>query len=191
MNLNNEITREVRRSITTSILIIAAGILAIIAPHVSGIAAAIVIAGLLVVVGAFHLAFAWQMTKKSGFWWETMLGLLYVATGGYMLLQPSVGLATLTILLAAWLFIEAFVEFILAFHFRPARGWGWLVLDGVITLILGVLICLTWPASANWLLGTLVGISMLFSGTARLMLSLAARDVVKAIHDEAVAAAAS
>jgi len=191
MNLNNEITREVRRSIATSILIIAAGILAIIAPHVSGIAAAIVIAGLLVVVGAFHLAFAWQMTKKSGFWWETMLGLLYVATGGYMLLQPSVGLATLTILLAAWLFIEAFVEFILAFHFRPARGWGWLVLDGAITLILGVLICLTWAASANWLLGTLVGISMLFSGTARLMLSLAARDVVKAIHDEAVAAAAS
>lgn len=190
MNSNNEVIREVRRSIAVSIVIILAGILALIAPHISGLAAAVVVAALLVVVGAFHLAFAWQMTKKSGFWWETVSGLLYVGTGGYMLLQPSVGLATLTVLLAAWLFVGAFVEFVLAFHFRRAKGWGWLMLDGVITLILGVLICLTWPTSANWLLGTLVGVSMLFSGTARLMLSLAARDMVEAFHDNALTSAA-
>jgi uncharacterized membrane protein HdeD (DUF308 family) len=61
---------------------------------------------------------------------------------------------------------------------RPLRGSGWLLLDGIVTLILGVLIWRTWPSSTEWVIGTLVGISMLFSGASRLAISLAARRVL-------------
>ena len=54
-------------------------------------------------------------------------------------------------------------------------GSGWLFVDGVITLLLAVLILRTWPLDSAWVLGTLLGVSMLFSGMARLMISLAAR----------------
>jgi uncharacterized membrane protein HdeD (DUF308 family) len=80
--------------------------------------------------------------------------------------------------LAIYLFAEGVLELILSFQIRSRQGRGWLLLDGIVTLILGVLIWRTWPASTEWAIGTLVGISMIFSGTTRLMLSLAARSMV-------------
>jgi uncharacterized membrane protein HdeD (DUF308 family) len=66
---------------------------------------------------------------------------------------------------------------VLSLRLRPAPGSGWLLVDGVVTLILAV-IWSTWPSSAAWVVGTLIGISMLFSGITRLMLSLAVRRIV-------------
>ena len=62
--------------------------------------------------------------------------------------------------------------------FLPAGGSGWFLIDGIVTLILGVMIWQLWPSSAEWVLGTIVGISIFFSGVTRLMISLAARRVV-------------
>jgi uncharacterized membrane protein HdeD (DUF308 family) len=87
------------------------------------------------------------------------------------------GLATLTLALAIYLFAEGVLELILSLRLRPMPGSGWLLFDAIITLILAVMIWRTWPSSTEWVVGTLVGISMLFSGVSRLMLSLAARSV--------------
>jgi uncharacterized membrane protein HdeD (DUF308 family) len=92
-------------------------------------------------------------------------------------MHPVAGLVSLTIALAIYLFLEAILEFVLGFTLRPLPGTGWLIFDGVVTLILAIMIWRTWPTSAPWIIGTLVGISMLFSGISRLMLSLAARSV--------------
>jgi len=93
-------------------------------------------------------------------------------------MNPLVGLASLTLALAVYLFVEGVLEFILSFRLRPLPGSGWLLFDGIITLILAIMIWKTWPSSSEWVIGTLVGISMLFSGISRLMLSLAARRLV-------------
>jgi len=69
------------------------------------------------------------------------------------------------------------LEFALGLKLRPLPGSGWLLFDGVITLILAVMIWRAWPSSSEWAIGILVGVSMLFSGTSRLMISLAARSV--------------
>jgi uncharacterized membrane protein HdeD (DUF308 family) len=90
-------------------------------------------------------------------------------------LNPVTGMVSLTLGLAIYLFAEGLLEFILGFRLRPMPGSGWLFVDGVITLLLAVLILRTWPVDSAWVLGTLLGISMLFSGMARLMISLAAR----------------
>jgi uncharacterized membrane protein HdeD (DUF308 family) len=73
--------------------------------------------------------------------------------------------------------MEAVLELILSFRLRPLPGSNWLLFDGIITLILAILIWRSWPSSSDWVVGTLVGISMLFGGAARLSLSLAARRV--------------
>ena len=104
--------------------------------------------------------------------------LAYGFIGVYVLANPVAGLASLTFAIAIYLFVEGVLEFMLSFQLRPAPGSGWLLADGIITLVLAVMIWSTWPSSAAWVVGTLVGISMFFSGITRLMLSLAARRVL-------------
>lgn len=165
-------------SIGLSVLMIVAGVLAILIPPVAGFTVLLVVAWLLIFSGAFHFVFAWHTRTAGGMIWEVLLGILYAGIGAYALVHPAAGLASLTLLLAAYLFAEGVLELVLSFRLRPMRGSNWLLLDGIVTLILGVLIWRTWPSSSEWVIGTLVGISMLFSGVSRLAISLAARRVL-------------
>jgi len=170
--------KSVGWSIGLSVLMIVAGFLAIAVPQAAGIAVNILVAWLLVFSGGAHLVFAWHTRTTGGMLWELLLGVLYIFIGAYLLFHPVAGLASLTLALAIYLFAEGVLELILSFRLRPISGSRWLLFDGIITLILSVLIWRTWPSSTEWVIGTLVGISMLFSGISRLMLSLAARSVV-------------
>jgi uncharacterized membrane protein HdeD (DUF308 family) len=165
-------------SIGLSVLMIVVGILAIVIPPAAGIAVLVVVAWLLMLSGAFHLIFAWHTRTSGGMIWELLLGILYLFVGVYALLHPVAGLASLTLFLAVYLFVEAVLELVLGFRLRPQPGSGWLLLDGIVTLVLAILIWRSWPSSSEWVIGTLVGISMLFSGTARLSLSMGARRVL-------------
>lgn len=182
MSVNTEINREAGWSIVLSGLMILAGVLAIIVPPASGIAVTILVGWLMVLSGVAHMVYAWHARRGGGLFWETVLGIVYIAAGGCVLLHPVAGLASLTIVLAVCLLVESILEFILSFQLRPLSGSGWLLVDGIITLLLALMIWRTWPASAKWVIGTLVGISMLISGVARLVISLAARRVVNAFR---------
>ena len=187
MSTNTETSREIRWSVVLSVLMIVAGFLAIVVPPASGIAVALLVGWLLIFSGAAHLAYAWHRRHRGGVWWGMLLGILYIAAGGIILAYPLVGLESLTLVLAAYLFVESVLEFVLAFFLRPLKGSGWLLLDGIITLILAIMILRTWPSSALWVIGTLVGISIALSGVARLMLSLAARRVIQDLQERAPA----
>ena len=165
-------------SIGLSVLMIIAGVLAIVIPPAAGIAVLVVVAWLLMLSGVIHMLFAWHTRTTGGMIWELLLGILYIFVGVYALLHPLAGLASLTLVLAIYLFVEGALELILSFRLRPMPGSNWLLFDGIVTLILAILIWRSWPSSTEWVIGTLVGISMLFSGAARLSLSLAARRVV-------------
>jgi uncharacterized membrane protein HdeD (DUF308 family) len=172
------VKQSVGWSIGLGVLMIVAGLLAIASPVAAGIAVNILVAWLLVVSACAHLAFAWFRRTAGGFFWELLLGIVYLLIGGYMLLHPAIGLASLTIALAIYLIMEAALEFVLGFALRALPGSRWLFVDGIITLILAVMIWSTWPSSAEWVIGTLIGISMLFSGITRLAISLAARRII-------------
>ncbi|MGB6429719.1 MAG: DUF308 domain-containing protein [Candidatus Acidiferrales bacterium] len=165
-------------SIAVSLLLILAGILAIGLPIAAGFAVSIVVGWLLVFCGVIHLVFAWHIRSVGGVIWQVLLGALYIGIGVFILIHPLAALVTLTLALAIYLFAEGLLELILAFQVRPQQGWGWLLFDGVVTLFLAVLIWRGWPRSTDWVIGMLVGISMIFSGVTRLMLSLAARSLV-------------
>jgi uncharacterized membrane protein HdeD (DUF308 family) len=165
-------------SIAFSALMIVAGVLAIAMPPAAGLAVNIVVAWLLLLSGAMHLALAWHMRTAGGAIWEVLLGLVYGVIGIYMLAQPLAGLAALTLALSVYLLIEAVLEFSLWTFLRRLPGARWVLVDAIITIVLAIMIWRTWPSSTEWAIGTLVGISMLFSGITRLMLSMAARRLV-------------
>jgi len=165
-------------SIGLSVLMILAGVLAIVMPPVAGIAVLVIVSWLLMFSGVAHVVFAWHTRTAGGMIWELLLGILYILVGIYALLHPVAGLASLTLFLAIYLFVEGVLELVLSFRLRPMPGSNWLLFDGIITLILAILIWRSWPSSTEWVIGTLVGISMLFSGASRLSLSLAARRVL-------------
>jgi uncharacterized membrane protein HdeD (DUF308 family) len=162
-------------SIVLSVVMIGAGVLAIALPQVAGVAITAVVGWLLVFSGMAHLAFAWRSGTTGAALWEILLGVAYGAIGFYVIVNPAAGLASLTLALAIYLFIEAVLEVVLWSRLRATTGAGWLLFDGVVTLVLAAMIWSTWPSSVAWVLGTLVGISMLFSGISRLMLSLTLR----------------
>jgi uncharacterized membrane protein HdeD (DUF308 family) len=159
-------------------LMIVVGMLAIAVPMVAGVAVTILVGWLLICSGILHLAFAWRGGQTAAILWEILLGLAYGAIGFYVLANPVAGLASITVALALYLFVEGILEFVLALQLRPASGTGWLLFDGIITLVLAIMIWGTWPSSSAWVVGTLVGISMFFSGITRLMLSMAVRRIV-------------
>jgi uncharacterized membrane protein HdeD (DUF308 family) len=178
----NALTADVHRattwSIVLSVLLTVTGVIAICLPMIAGIAITAVVGWLLIFSAALHLAFAWGAGRAGMVLWQVLLGVAYGFIGFYMLANPVAGLASLTFAIAIYLFVEGVLELILSFQLRPAAGTGWLLADGIITLILAVMIWSTFPSSAAWVVGTLVGISMFFSGITRLMLSLAVRRIV-------------
>ena len=156
------------------ILMLICGFLAIGIPLASGIGVAIVIGWLLLISGVWHLLFGFRSgSGVGGFLWQLLLAIVYGAAGLMILLYPLAGLAWLTLVLATFLLIEAALEFVLYFNIRRRVSAGWVLVDAVITLLLGILIWAQWPFSSAWAIGTLVGVSLIFSGISRLMLSSA------------------
>ena len=149
----NSMAASVHRATTWSIvlsaLMIVAGVLAICIPVIAGVAVTAIVGWVLVFSGLLHVGFAWRSGHAGTVVWEILLGILYGAIGLYLLARPVAGLATLTLAIAFYLLIEGVLEFVLSFRLRPAPGSGWLLFDGVVTLILAVMIWSTWPSSAT------------------------------------------
>jgi uncharacterized membrane protein HdeD (DUF308 family) len=171
--------KAINWSIALSILLILAGFFAILIPSVSGIAITLFIGWTIIISGITHFVMAFKTHTTGGLVWELLFGALYLFAGGYLIFHPLSGLLTLTLFLAAYLFISGIIEIIHAFQVRPRHGTAWLWINAVITLILAIMIWKTWPVSSAWAIGTLVGLAMIFSGFSRLMLSLAAKRAVK------------
>jgi uncharacterized membrane protein HdeD (DUF308 family) len=168
-------SKSINWSIALSVLLILAGFFALLVPFISGIGITVFIGWAMVISGIFHFVFAFKSHTTGSVLWEILLGALYVFSGFYLISHPLSGLLSLTLLLIVYLVFEGIIELVHAFQIRPRAGSGWLIFDGIITLILALMIWRSWPASTVWAIGTLVGISMIFSGFSRLMLSLAAK----------------
>jgi uncharacterized membrane protein HdeD (DUF308 family) len=162
-------------SILWGILLLICGLLAIAMPLASSIGLVLLLGWLILFSAIWHLIYAFQAGSVGGVLWQIVLALLYGFVGIYMLFHPLLGVLSLTLVLGIFLLIEGIFEIILYFNIRKTRNAGWVLLDGIITLILGGLIWFHWPSTSVWVVGTLVGISLIFSGISRLMLSLAVR----------------
>lgn len=167
-------------SMLWGVLMFICGILAICLPLASSIGIVILLAWLILFAGVSHLIFAFHSHGVGAVLWQILLALVYAFVGIYLLMHPLLGVLSLTLLLAVFLLIEGILELALYFRIRRIRHAGWVLFDGIVTLVLGILIWAQWPSSSVWVIGTLVGISLIFSGVSRFMLSLAIRNASSA-----------
>jgi uncharacterized membrane protein HdeD (DUF308 family) len=162
-------------SIAWGVFLILFGMLAIGSPFLAAVAVNVVIAWLIVLAGVVHLILAFHSHGAGSIIWKLLVGVAYLCFGVYLITHPVLGVASLTLLLASLFLIEGILEVVLFFQMRPLRGSSWMLLDGIITLLLGLLIYMQWPSSSAWAIGTLVGVSMIISGITRVAMSLAVR----------------
>ncbi|MBD1927859.1 HdeD family acid-resistance protein [Trichocoleus sp. FACHB-90] len=170
--------KNINGSLLTGALLIVLGIVAIAVPNVSTIVAETWIALILSSAGVAKGVYAFQTRDQGAFIWKLLLSVLYIATGVMLFFYPLTGVLTLTLLLGSFLLTEGVFNLILAFRVRPQQNWTWVLTDGIITLVLGAMIWFQWPFNASWLIGTLVGASVLSTGVSRVMLSLNARSAL-------------
>jgi uncharacterized membrane protein HdeD (DUF308 family) len=162
-------------SIVWGILLLLCGFLAIVMPLASSIGLVIVLGWLILLAAVWHLIFAFQTRGVGNILWQVLLAIVYGIASLYLLWHPLLGLLTLTLVLAIFFLFEGVLEIILYFNIHSRPNAGWVLFDGIITLILGLLIWTHWPFTSVWVIGTLVGISLIFSGISRIMLSSALR----------------
>jgi uncharacterized membrane protein HdeD (DUF308 family) len=163
-----------------AVLMIALGILAMALPVATGIGIAILIAWITICAGFAHLAYAFAAENAGSFLWRFLIGVLYVVGGFYLAIHPALSLASLTLVLAAIFVVEGLLRIVFFAQSRSLPGAGWILFDGVITVVLGLVIARDWPLSSAWAIGTIVGVNLCVSGVTRLMFSVMARRALTA-----------
>jgi len=155
------------------------GFLCIDSPQIAALAVNVFLGWIIMFVGVIHLVLAFHAHRAGSLIWKLLVGIAYILFGIYIVTHPLIGVAVLTLLLAILFLVEGVLDIIMYFQMRSTNGAIWVLLDGIVTVVLGGLIYVNWPSSSWWAIGTLVGVSMIMSGITRIMLSLAVRKVAK------------
>jgi uncharacterized membrane protein HdeD (DUF308 family) len=159
------------------VVLLVLGATAIVIPPLATLAATIVLGWLFLVSGVVGLFTSFWMRAAPGFWWSLLSAVLAVVVGFWLLARPISGAVSLTIVLVAFFIIEGIASIMFALdHKRELSGqWGWMLASGIIDLVLGAMIFAGLPSTAAWAIGLLVGINMVFGGSALIAMSLHAR----------------
>ncbi|MBX9584106.1 MAG: HdeD family acid-resistance protein [Gemmataceae bacterium] len=158
------------------VVLIVAGTAAILYPVAATITTVEVFGVFLLVSGGAQLAGAFWARGWDGVLVAVLLGVLYLVAGVFLLERPILGAAGYTLFLAMFFLATGAIRIGVAVVHR-FHGWGWAALGGAVSLILGLLIWRDFPEAAFWVIGTFVGIDLLFAGWAWVMLALAVKRV--------------
>ncbi len=134
----------------------------------------LIIGGIIVIIGALT---SWRHQIGS-FLLHLLLGILYVAAGTILIKHPVVGSISITFILGIFFTIIGIFRLIDSLTFRYVH-WGWVFLNGIISLLLGILIMTSWPVSGLYIIGLFVGIDLVFCGWAYIMGAIGARNYIK------------
>jgi len=159
------------------IAVLILGILSIMAPMAAGVATASLVAVFLIVAGIIRIIWAFKAGSFGQGVLAFLLGGISVLGGILVLARPLLGLASLALLLAVYFVVEGIFAIIASFKLKPAAGWGWMLFDGIITLLLGGMIWNQWPLSGAWAVGILVGVRLVFAGCSMIFLGSAMKRV--------------
>jgi uncharacterized membrane protein HdeD (DUF308 family) len=163
------------------IVLLILGFAAIAIPPLATFAVEILIGWLLLASGVVGLFTTLRMRNTPGFWWSLLSALVGIAAGVILLAWPVSGALSLTLILTVFLFVEGFASIMIALQHRHgfAARWAMLLLSGIIDIILAGIIFAGLPGTAAWAIGLLVGINLVFGGTALISMALHARGVPK------------
>ena len=173
--------REYRRwFVVVGVASVVLGIVAIVLPFVAGLITAVAIGWLMVIAGLIQGFHALRSPTVRGAGWSAVVAIVQVVGGALVVAFPLVGKLALTMILAWYFIAEGFLKLVRTTQHRGERASGWLVLDGVFSLVLGLLILAHWPAIALWVFGVFVGASLIVGGASMLLLGLGPKPEVPA-----------
>jgi len=156
---------NVRGFVVGGVLIALLGLLALLAPFLTGIALSVLLGGALVVGALVHLAAAFSAGSATGVVWQVLLGVVYGVAGISLLTNPIFGLATLTLLVIGFLVAEGVVQLVWAVAGSAGSRLG-VGLSGIVSLLLAGLLWSGFPSTALWAIGVLFGVDLLVTGGA-------------------------
>jgi uncharacterized membrane protein HdeD (DUF308 family) len=153
------------------------GLAAIIVPQLASLAVTIYLGWMFLVMGILGLVMTFWARGMPGLWWSLISAVLAIAAGVILLARPMQGVLTLTIVLGIFFVAEGVATIMYALeHRRELSGRSsWLIVSGIVDILISGLIITGLPSSAEWAIGLLVGINLLFGGTSLIGMALAAR----------------
>jgi uncharacterized membrane protein HdeD (DUF308 family) len=159
------------------VVLLVLGATAVVLPPIATLAVTILLGWLFLVSGILGLITTFWMRHAPGFWWSLLSAVLGIVVGAVLLASPLTGAFSLTLVLVAFFLVEGAVSIMFALdHKRELSGqWGWMLVSGIIDLGLAIMIFAGLPSTAAWAVGLLVGINMIFGGTALIAMALHAR----------------
>ena len=160
------------------ILLVLLGVASFARPLIPSLTINFFIGGLLVAAGVMRIVSAFGTYSWRGFWLSLLCGVLSLVSGTAMLALPGVGIEALVVFLGILILFEAAAKITAAFSVPRDYPWGWILLDGIITAVLGGILFTANPAQAALYLGVIVGIHLLTSGAALLAASVWLKRVV-------------
>ncbi|WP_439613447.1 HdeD family acid-resistance protein [Reyranella sp.] len=163
--------------VALGVVFLIAGFIAV-GSAVAATASAVMIIGIMMIMGGVAeivAAFSVKGWGKFAVW--MLLGLLYVGAGFIAIMNPFAAATILTLMLGAALVAGGVLRIFLAFSMKSAgKPWGWVVVSGLVTLLLGVMIIAQWPASSFFVLGIFLGIDLIFIGSGWVTMGLALKN---------------
>jgi uncharacterized membrane protein HdeD (DUF308 family) len=176
-NVTNSLHAHWQLFLIEGIVLFALGILAIVVPQVATIAAEVLVGWLLLMSGIVGLVATLRMRNAPGFLWSLLSAVLGIVAGIVLLRWPLSGAVSLTLILTVFLVIEGITSILYALeHKRELSGrWGLMLLSGIVDLCLAGMIFAGFPGTAAWAIGLLVGVNMVFGGSAVIAMALHAR----------------
>jgi uncharacterized membrane protein HdeD (DUF308 family) len=158
------------------------GALAIVWPQVSTLAVDLYAGWMFLISGIFGLVMMFLAPSAAAFFWSLLTAALSLFVGVLLLWHPVEGVVSLTLVLIAFFIVEGVFQIAAAIRDRQALpdSWGWLLMSGIADLVLAAIMISGWPLTAIWALGLIVGINLLTSGLAIVMVAVAARSMVRA-----------
>jgi uncharacterized membrane protein HdeD (DUF308 family) len=191
MTMNQPDIDKIQRAVATSlhehwvlflvegIVLVVLGLLAIILPPIAALAVEILFGWLFLISGVVGLVTTFWMRQAPGFWWALLSAVLGIAAGIVLLARPVSGVLSLTLVLIVFFTIEGVASIMYALeHKRELSGrWGWMLASGIVDLIVAGIILVGLPGTAAWAIGILVGINMVFGGSALIAMAMHAREI--------------
>jgi uncharacterized membrane protein HdeD (DUF308 family) len=182
-SLDPEIREGLARSwgalMTIGVIAIALGCIAILVPAVASVGTAIFIGWILLVVGAFLVAAAFSAHSVGSLLLRMLWAVLTVIVGLWLIIEPHNGTLTLTFVLGIYFLFMGVTRITVAFIGRGQPNAGWVGLSGVCGLLIGILVLAKLPSSADWAIGLLVGIDLIFAGWTLTSVALVGKDLAK------------
>ena len=175
--LANSLQAHWKLFLIEGIVLLILGLAAVMLPLIATLAIALVVGWVFLLGGVVGLVATFRMRHAPGFWWSLLSGILGVVAGFVLLRWPLSGAVSLTLVLTVLLTLEGVVSIMFALeHKRELSGrWAMMLISGIVDLILAGMIFVGLPATAAWAIGLLVGINMIFGGSALIAMALHAR----------------